>query len=238
MIPPKPRTNITDICRFLDLVMVEDGITEVRAPDVPYRGTVTGYFDYEHKEEAAKAVASLSGLAVGVYCTLNPVNKTLLARAANRLRDRTPRGESVKDSDIIRLRFIPIDFDWERPEGISTTNAEHEATLKRTYDFEDALRAQGIQPVLLGDSGNGGHCLIAVDLSNTDESCRLIKRFFEGLASKFSDAPGPNGHVKFDTQNCNASRIWKVYGTIAAKGDHTPERPHRTAAILALRSEA
>jgi hypothetical protein len=69
--------------------MVKDGIVEVRAPNVPRRGTVTGYFDLAHKEAAVKAIASLSGVARAVYCTLNPVRPDLLARAMNRLRDRT-----------------------------------------------------------------------------------------------------------------------------------------------------
>ena len=30
----------------------------------------------------------------------------------------------------------------------------------------------------------------------------------------------------------NAARIWKVYGTLAAKGDNTADRPHRLAALM------
>jgi hypothetical protein len=80
---PKPRkTNIADIRRFLDLVMVPDGVVEVRALEVLYRGTVTGYFDHKHPKDATDAIASLSGEAEGVYLTLNPVDKDLLARSA------------------------------------------------------------------------------------------------------------------------------------------------------------
>ncbi|MEI7650230.1 MAG: phage/plasmid primase, P4 family, partial [Methanomicrobiales archaeon] len=32
----------------------------------------------------------------------------------------------------------------------------------------------------------------------------------------------------------NAGRIWKLYGTLAKKGDHTPERPHRRSRIITV----
>ena len=35
-----------------------------------------------------------------------------------------------------------------------------------------------------------------------------------------------------DTTTCNASRIWKLYGTTARKGDDTKERPHRRSRLL------
>src|SRR5262249_32077297 len=38
--------------------------------------------------------------------------------------------------------------------------------------------------------------------------------------------------VKVDTSVSNAARIWKLYGTMACKGDSTPDRPHRMASIL------
>jgi len=38
--------------------------------------------------------------------------------------------------------------------------------------------------------------------------------------------------VAVDLKNFNAARITKLYGTIAAKGDDTAERPHRQSAIL------
>jgi hypothetical protein len=43
----------------------------------------------------------------------------------------------------------------------------------------------------------------------------------------FSDAV-----VSLDLKVFNAARIWKVYGTMACKGDDLPERPHRLARLL------
>jgi hypothetical protein len=49
------------------------------------------------------------------------------------------------------------------------------------------------------------------------------------LASIFSD-----DHTIVDVTSFNASRVWKVYGTIAAKGSSTAERPHRVAMIRSV----
>ena len=37
-----------------------------------------------------------------------------------------------------------------------------------------------------------------------------------------------------DAVNSNAGRIWKLYGTVARKGDNTSERPHRRSRILSV----
>ena len=238
--PPKPRpapkrerANPDDIRRLLELIAVPDAVFEIRALDVSKRGTVSGYYDAEHIGEAVKAAISVSGVAVGVYITVNPVDPSLQARAMNRLRGYTPKGESVKDENILRRRFVMLDFDYDRPTGISATDEEHDLALDRMRECADALEAEGITLLLVGDSGNGGHILLLVDLLNDDECLALIKRLFEALKAKFGASP-----IKFDVANSNAARIWKMYGTLAAKGDHTAERPHRVAPILALRTES
>jgi hypothetical protein len=38
--------------------------------------------------------------------------------------------------------------------------------------------------------------------------------------------------VRVDVTTFNAARIWKVYGTLACKGDNLPERPYRLARLL------
>ena len=48
----------------------------------------------------------------------------------------------------------------------------------------------------------------------------------QALAARFSDAA-----VTVDQTVFNAARIWKVYGSLVVKGDHTPERPHRYAVL-------
>lgn len=79
------------------------------------------------------------------------------------------------------------------------------------------------------DSGNGYHLLYRIDLPNDEESAALLRSCLEALAARF-DTPA----VKIDKSVYNASRIIKAYGSLAAKGDNTAERPHRTARVLSI----
>src|SRR5699024_8269147 len=54
-----------------------------------------------------------------------------------------------------------------------------------------------------------------------------IKTTLQLLVFKFS-----NEIVNVDKGVYNTSRIWKLYRTMACKGDHTEERPHRLSQIL------
>lgn len=60
-----------------------------------------------------------------------------------------------------------------------------------------------------------------------DRARVLVEGCLRVLDARFSDSV-----VKVGTSTCNASRICKLYGTRARKGDPTPERPHRVASIL------
>jgi P4 family phage/plasmid primase-like protien len=196
---------------------------EVRAPKTRW-GTISGYFDdHQALENAIKK--ELDGRVAGVYCTLNPVRPDLLARASNRLEKYAKF--TTADQDVLGRRWLPLDFDPTRPAGISATDAEHDLALERASEVAVWLREQGWPEGIFADSGNGGHLLYRIDLPNDDDSRDLIKRCLQSLAGKFSD-----DRVKVDTEVYNAARIWKVYGTLAAKGDSTTDRPHRRAATL------
>lgn len=174
--------------------------------------------------------AEYSGRVPAVYVTLNPVKRDLPARARNRVK--TYVKTATSDADIIKRRWLPIDVDLVRPKDISATDAEHEMALNRTKEIRAFLRSQGWPDSVLADSGNGGHLIPRIDLSNDNESTELLRRCLESLDFVFSDEK-----VKVDTGIFNASRIWKLYGTTACKGDNIPERPHRLARLLEVPSE-
>ncbi len=54
----------------------------------------------------------------------------------------------------------------------------------------------------------------------------------EALHLRYSDLA-----VEVDRTTFNAARISKLYGTLAAKGDSTAERPHRMSALLEVPDE-
>lgn len=205
------------------IVLLEPGsIAELRVPNV-YGKTRSGYFD--DQSLLAKAIANLRGKAPAIYVTLNPVRSDLLARAVNRV---IPHAKvTTGDVDILVRRWFAIDFDPVRPASISATDAEHEAALEQARQCKVWLRDQGWPDPVFGDSGNGGHLLYRIDLPNDEESTNLVKRCLLALAMMFS-----NDQAVVDVSTYNAARIWKVYGTVAAKGDNTPDRPHRRAALL------
>ena len=93
--------------------------------------------------------------------------------------------------------------------------------------MQQFLSERGWSEPIVADSGNGAHLLYPIDLPNDDESTMLVKTALEALDFQFS-----NESVNVDKGVFNAARIWKLYGTMACKGDHTEERPHRLSQIL------
>ncbi len=206
----------------LDLLLELGAVTELRALGTARR-TVSGYFT--NPDEMARAATAISGKAEGVYFTLNPVNPALLARADNRVKPYAKH--TTNDADILRRRWLPLDFDPKRPAGVSSTDEEHRLALERAIKCREWLSHMGWPDPIMADSGNGGHLLYRIELLNDAASSNLIKRVLEAVALRFSDVT-----VEVDLKTYNAGRVWKVYGTLAAKGDNTGERPHRLAQIL------
>jgi hypothetical protein len=225
MDPIRLLSDEDEIARWVGLFFKPGMVVELRVLNAEGGGTVSGYFDWEHHEDFIRGAIEWSGKAPAVYFTLNPVDPVVSARSLNRVK-RFAR-DTTKDNEIRRRLWLPIDFDPKRPSGISSTDAEHEAAIARAKECREFLRLLGWPDPILADSGNGAHLLYRIDLPNDPESTSLLKGILESLASQFSDSV-----VDLDRSVYNAARIWKLYGTLAAKGDHTPERPHRIARIL------
>lgn len=186
-------------------------------------GIVYGYFD--NAEAFGMAAESLErAKAPGIYFTLNPVVPDLLARAVNRLKAADMKSSSTSDPDIACIRWLPIDLDPKRPAGISSTDAELAAAVElREKIVEWAMKYYKWAPRLRAHSGNGVHLLYRLeDFPNGTEIVEIVKETLVALAGQFT-----NDAVEVDLKVFNPSRIWKLYGTTARKGDHTELRPHR-----------
>jgi Protein of unknown function (DUF3987) len=222
--------NTVDIITYLRRVVEPRTVIELRIlgvvdnPRYP-AFTVSGYFDHEHLNELAQQVVQGNWIAEGIFVTINPVNPALLARSANRL-TRKP-AHTTKDDEILRRTGLVFDCDPVRPAGISATDAEKTLALERMSKLVTVLTERGWPTPIMSDSGNGGHARYRIDLANNDGSHDLVKRVLEAADSVFSDAA-----VKVDTALSNAARIIKLPGTLARKGDNTPDRPHRLAKVL------
>jgi len=175
---------------------------------------------------AANTISKLDQLAEaeGIYITLNPCNPALVARADSRLKPGIGR---TQDTDIEHLQNLLIDVDPKRPAGISATEEEKGAAFSVIRSIRGDLENRGWPEPLEGDSGNGGHLIYKIDLTNSAENVQLLKSVLVALDQKYS-----TDTVQIDTTVFNPARICKVYGTKVRKGDSTTDRPHRRAKIL------
>ncbi|MFC2173026.1 phage/plasmid primase, P4 family [Acidobacteriota bacterium] len=222
--------QIAEIDRTLRLLLEPGQLTELRALGVStsdYRKphTVGGFFQYDHLEAMIEEACLLNGDAVGVYFLANKIDPALLARSSNRVRQELGDYGLTKNPDVLTLRWFLIDADPIRPSGISSTDMEHDAAIRKVKVIREFLAEQGWPEPILADSGNGAHLVYGIDLSPKDAD--LLRKALDSLAFMFDDS-----EVKIDVENFNPSRIFKLYGTLCRKGDDTPERPHRYSSLL------
>jgi hypothetical protein len=209
----------------------DGGITELRVLDAVTDGDRRPHVESGYFSDPKALADSLRRIrqCKGAYIIPNPVDTRLLARASNRLR---PAGKEplTGDADILARMWLLLDFDPVRPTGISATDAEKQNALAVAKACREWLRDEAWPDPVLGDSGNGGHSLYAVSLPADDGG--LIQRCIQAIADKFDSTL-----VTVDCTVFNASRIWKLPGTLSCKGDATEERPHRPANIIDLPSD-
>lgn len=226
--PPTHPSIVDGLAELYHRLLAPDQVVELRALGVQ-RGTgkphtEAGFFDPGHLPEMAKAALALTTYAKGVYFTLNPLNPVLLARRCNRTAWAN-EGELAKDKDVLVRRWLLIDADPIRDPLVSATEAEKAEAKSVALDVREHLRGRGWPDPVLADSGNGYHLLYRIDLPAADGG--LVERLLRALAARF-DTP----RVKIDQSVHNPSRICKLPGTMARKGDSTPDRPHRRAMVL------
>lgn len=216
------------ILRALRVLTAPGQVVEVRA--ITDDGIASGYFDDPALLAGSVVVLDSVPAIQGIYVTLNDMNPALLSRRANRVKQRLGKKDATTtDPDILQRRWFPIDIDPTRPSGVSSTDAEHQAAIETAEKIASHLAGLGWPAPVIADSGNGAHLLYRIDLPNDDHSRDLVKRSLEVLATLFDDPT-----VTIDTANHNAARIWKLYGTMSRKGDHTPDRPHRRSRLLSV----
>jgi hypothetical protein len=214
----------------LDILHEQGQVFEVRIPKTK-AGTISGYFN--DTTIAASAIARENGKHPAIYTTLNPVSPDIIARSENRLSVFDPRTSSTTaDSEVLRRRWMAVDLDPVRPSGISSTDEEVSAAAEVGGLIVEWLYTLGWPLPLQACSGNGWHLLYRVDLPNDDTSRTNIEFALKTLSYLFS-----TDKINVDTTVFNASRVWKVYGTISAKGSHTSSRPHRVATIREMPEE-
>jgi hypothetical protein len=217
------------IIKALELWFQPGDVFEVRVLDATTADYMrphveSGYFDFEHIEDAAEAIGKLRGYR-GVYATVNPVNPALLARANNRLRA-AGREPTTADADVLCRRWLLLDFDAKRPSGVSSTDKEHDDAQLKAMEIQEALSGYGWPEPLMLDSGNGAQLMYKIDLPSNDDN--LVQNVLQTIAGASDE------QVDIDVTVHNPARIWRIPGTMNCKGDSIESRPHRMANIVSV----
>ncbi len=186
------------------------------------KGTVSGIFT--RGADVAKAIEPWNGVQ-SIYLTVNPLRPEMLARANVGKLSLYTR-DTTTDGDIASRTWIIIDIDPKTPvKGVSATDVEQAYAIEARDILAGWLRSEyGFPEPVRGQSGNGGRLLYRIELPNDTETTDLIKRCLKALALTWDSA-----QVEIDKSVFNASRIDKVWGTLAVKGTATDDRPHRRA---------
>jgi hypothetical protein len=216
-------TEQTEVQAGIEKLFQPGQVVEIRIPGK--YGTSSGYFN--NAVALAAALDKENGKHPAIYYTLNPCAEYLLARANNTL---APKAKSTTNGkDIVSRRWLFLDFDPVRAEGISSTDAEKSLALAKAQKVHTYLSKQGWPAPVSADSGNGYHLLYRVALPNTDATTNAVKAFVNHVADKFDDDV-----IKIDRKVFDPNRIIKAYGTLACKGADMPDRPHRYSCLRSI----
>ena len=142
--------------------------------------------------------------------------------SSERAREQEHLGQRYSETSPTASRLRPRAAGWDLCERPGKALALQLADVVKAD-----LKAQGWPEPIVADSGNGFHLNYAVDLPTADSE--LVERFLKTLSAKYST---PAVHV--DDSLFNPSRILKLYGTWARKGDSIPSRPHRLARVVSM----
>ena len=196
----------------------------VRGVKVKKRFTLSGFYvDHGRMAEDVVRMSTTPGIS-GVFWTLQTIKPALLARSPNRYIEGP--AATTADVDAAWFSWLPIDADPVRPSGVSATDEEKEKAREVIERVAAFFCEQGVTAVC-ADSGNGYHLLVPVQLGIKDAP--LVASVLAALDERFSTED-----AKIDRVNFNPARIFKVYGTVARKGEATEDRPHRAARLMSI----
>ncbi len=180
---------------------------------------LVGYYDTVHLDKLKKDVLQYSGRAAGIYFSLHPVAPECLDRSRNCLQP-VSIAKSAKSADIVKRRLLLIDVDPVRSGTVSATKDEKTASCQTVKRIQRWLLDKHWPHPVIVDSGNGYHLIFLINAPLEDEN--ITRNCLRALAAEFDDE-----RAKVDTKVFDLTRISKLPGTKACKGESTNERPHR-----------
>lgn len=213
-------------------VFHEDGeVCEVRCIDANKTAPImSGY--YKSIDNLIRDISKVSlDERYQIYFILNRIKDECYDRKQCEHMMQKP-ANTTNDKDIEGIKWIFIDFDANHSAGIGSTDAQVELAKKKAHEVCKFLRDNGFSKPVVGMSGNGFHAYVRCNLANNDESENLIRKFTSALGMLFSD-----DDIKIDPATKNASRLGKIFGTMARKGRNSTERPWRYSKLIQIPDE-
>lgn len=195
-----------------------------------YKRTVSGYFS-----DAESLIRELENMGDNRkfyqwYFIFNKLSKEAVLSKANAYGNGNRfvvARSMVTDFDVLRRSWVMVDLDPKRESETSSSQEELkycEVVMKRVCR---CLRAYGFSDSVVCCSGNGYHLMLPCDMEVSQESDLVVKEFLKVLDLMFSDE-----RVSIDVSVSNRARLTKLYGTMARKGVHSPERAHRMSGFV------
>ena len=138
-------------------------------------------------------------IAFNAYYTINPVKAEVAKTSHN--------------PDIAERRDLLLDLDPIRPANTMATEEQRQAAYAQAKEAIEWLSTEGIEDIVVADSGNGAHLHLSIAMDNTEESRRVVEDFLKQAAEKLDTA---TSHV--DQGVHNAARLCRLYGSENCKG--------------------
>lgn len=135
-------------------------------------------------------------------------------------------GGGIADCDIVKRRWVMLDFDPCRPSGTSSTDEQLQKAKQVAQRVWEFLFYNGFYDYVGCLSGNGYHIMLPCDMVVNEQTDKLVKDFIKVISMLFSTKD-----VEIDVAVSNRSRLTKLYGTIAMKGENSELTPHRLSRI-------
>jgi hypothetical protein len=215
--------DLQEICTTMATLHEPGALVELCA--IGNDGVISGYYD-DHDALARQAKSlSDSGAFDGIYVTVNPIKPEVPKQRGLTKNGKCQRTKQrTKDEDIERRRWLVLDVDPVRAPRTSATSRQKAVASWCKTSAVDTLRSKSHMPEpVIADSGNGYYALYRTDAPNDPEMDRLFKGATQAIAAKFS----MKGLAVIDPVTHNASRLIKLFGTVARKGVQTDDTPHR-----------
>jgi hypothetical protein len=168
--------------------------------------------------EMTREVSTWNHRGYSCYTPINTIRSDFTGNEAN----------GAKDSDIVCLNWFFIDADRKGTHKNSATDSDLEMSRELVENVRAYLLNCGWDDPIMTCSGNGYHLYFPLhELPANDKTKDWIKKLTNILGTKFNTE-----HVAIDPVVYNPSRITKILGTIAHKGEATEDRPHREARLV------